>query len=157
MTFLKYLFCLESRCRRRTRGGKSKARANSNRCSSTRRTSAASQCGSTIQQNTSGAATNNNQQRLAPVSPVMLFSSVSLHVPVSTTTSSKVARPLTVNDISSIVQEMVRYLPQFQGQPLIPQPAITTPTFSGDQVRSAPREFTAMCSAHESHPIQSPG
>ena len=65
----------------------------------------------TIQQGTSSAAADNNQQQLAAVSPFMSFSSVSTqesHVPVSITTSSEVARLLTVNDISSIMQEVVR-------------------------------------------------
>ena len=117
----------------------------------------ASRHGYTIQQDTYGTATDNNQQQLAPVSPVVSVSSVSAHVPMSTTASSEVARPLTVNDISSVVQEVVRYLPQLQGQPLNPQPVITTPTFSGDQVCSTPREFITTSSANESHPAQSPG
>ena len=138
--------------KKRTR--KSKVGANSNRRSSTRRASAASRRGSIIQQDATD--NNNQQQQLAPVSPVVPVSSVSAHVPVSTTASSEVARPLTVNDISSILQEVVRYLLQLQGQPLNPQLAITSPTFSGDQVRSAPREFIAMSSANELHPVQSP-
>ena len=102
------------------------------------------------------------RQQLAaagPVSPIVSVSSISAHVQVSTTYTafSEVARPLTVNDISSIVQEVVRYLPQLQGQPLNPRPASTTPTFSEDQADSAPREFIATSSANESHPVQSPG
>ena len=102
----------------KTRGGKDKAGANGNWRSSTR--SQLCRGGrSTIQQDISSAAADNNQQQLAPVSPSMLFTSVSTqesHIPVFTTASSKVARPLTVNDISSIVQEVLRYLPQLQGQ-----------------------------------------
>ena len=60
---------------------------------------------------------------------------------------SKAARLLTVNYIFSIVQEVIKHLFQFQGQPLNTQLAVTTPTFSKDHVCSAPPEFA------EFHPI----
>ena len=70
---------------------------------------------------------------------------------------STIDRPLTVNDISCIVREVVKYLPQLQGQQLTSQPADTTLTYSGDQVRSTPQEVTMASTANELNPVQPPG
>ena len=55
------------------------------------------------------------------------------------------------------MQKMARHLSQLQRQLLNSQPAVTIPTFSSNQVCSAPQEFTATSSANELHPIQSAG
>ena len=70
---------------------------------------------------------------------------------------SAMDRPLTVNDISSIVREVVKYLPQLQGQQLTSQPADTALTYSGDQVCSTPQEITTASIANELNPVQPPG
>ena len=70
---------------------------------------------------------------------------------------SAMDRPLTVNDISCIVREVVKYLPQLQGQQLTSQPADTALTYSGDQVCSTPQEVTTASLANEMNPVQLPG
>ena len=70
---------------------------------------------------------------------------------------SAIDRPLTVNDISCIVREVVKYLSQLQGQQLTSQPADTALTDSRDQVRSTPQEVTTASIANELNPVQPPG
>ena len=70
---------------------------------------------------------------------------------------SAMDRPLTVNDVYSIVREVVKYLPQLQGQQLTSQPADTALTYSGDQVRSTPQEVTMVSIANELNPVQPTG
>ena len=125
----------------KTRGGKSKGN-NRNRHSSTQRANSASRRKSTtisIQRWTSDATAISTHQQDAVSSFTSPFiSTLDNHAPMSTT-----ARPLTVNNISCIVREVVKYLHQLQGQQLTAsQPADTALTYSGDQVCSTPQEVT---------------
>ena len=69
--------------------------------------------------------TISTQQETSVVTTITV--STQQQVPITTTvpTQQQVARPLTLNDVSLIVQEVVKYVPQLLGQqPIqIPQPA----------------------------------
>ena len=69
---------------------------------------------------------------------------------------SAIDRPLTVNDVSCILREVVKYLLQLQGQQLTSQPVDTILTYSGDQVHSTPLEVTTTSIAKELNPVQPP-
>ena len=77
-----------------------------------------------------------------------LVSTPENYAPISTTT-----RPLTVNDISCIMREVVKYLPQLQEQQLTLQPVNTALTYSGDQVCSTLQEVTTTSRANELNPM----
>ena len=70
---------------------------------------------------------------------------------------SAIDRPLTVNDVSCILREVVKYLLQLQGQQLTSQPVDTILTYSGDQFHSTPQEVTTTSIANELNPVQPPG
>ena len=127
---------------------------NSNRHSSTRTASSASRSKSATsiqQENFDGTTISNQQQDAVSSFTSLLVSTPENHAPMSTTT-----RPLTVDDISCTMREVVKYLPQLQGQQLTSQPADTALTYSRDQICSTLQEVTSMSKANKLNPMQPP-
>ena len=138
----------------KTRTGKSKGNNSSQRSSTQIARSASQRTSATsIQQETFDATAVSTQQQDAVSSFTSPFvSTPDNHAPMSMTT-----RPLTVDDISCIVREVVKYLPQLQGQQLTLQPADTALTYSRDQIRSILQEVTSTFRTNKLNPMQPPG